>query len=839
MTAIVWLVFSWPLPKYMSDGIPVSSTNIEKDSMRYMIPGDHLQLHYFYWLFDDMLHGNTPLYQNHYEFNLGDDEARRRVGNYNVPFSFIYSFWALFGNSSFAWNMMGISVIWLTCYLTWILARRFTNDDKIAAMAALIAITFPYRWMNLFGGSPMGLAMTWVPMLYLGVDMAIRDRSLKGGIMAAITLIGIFYTDTHIFFFAGLFMPLWGIIALLRSNLPELKLRKTWIKLFAAITPIMIATVLMVLRGMAFKQSKLGSSTMAGGREGSEISIFTATPAGLIQWQAYGKQAHIYLGWVIPILILVGIILALYITYTKRQDRTSLISVTLLGLLVVHTVAIIILAVGSYGPFDGKIFEFFQNHIPIYKMMRQPGKIFALLPTILALAVTVLFSIVATCRRWSPRIITTAMVIAAVAIFVEYASQVRITICLLDREQPAYEAVRIDADKTDGDARAMIIPFWPGDSSWGSIYQYYVSLYHIKMINGYSPVVPKSYVKDIYGLFGRSNIGVLPDFLLDNLLQRNIRYILLHENAFPEQVSPFPVGFTLKRLLNHPRLTLLKHSEHIWSFRIENSPTLRNDIVPEWKSFFPTLEWEFENGTISGGSTIKHEPTASGGTSLLLDNPTQYVTSRMFRAWTAPQSRLHIRARGYGRLQTKLILLASSVTKTTNINSEKWQWYDVSLGNLPERTLCEPSLSVINGSVELDVMQYISGEWVPPRLGETLTLPAAIFFHAGHIMDDFASVKIRRNCEPDDFIFYGPKLPLPIGKYMLQMEYSSQAKPQTNLGTMSVRSRQIKSQSVEVLAGKPATITFEQTLNLPARFNFKFSRNADLIIKQVTIERTQ
>jgi len=851
MTVAVWLVFSWPLPQHISDGIPMSSTNIEKDSMRYMIPGDHLQLHYFYWLFNDMLHGNTPLYHNLYEFNLGDDAARYRIGNYNVPFSFIYAFWALFGNSSFAWNMMGITLIWLTGWLTWILARRFTNDDRIAALAALVSITLPYRWMNLFGGSPMGMAMTWVPLLYLGVDMAIRDRSLKGGLIAGLTLIGIFYTDTHIFFFAGLFMPLWGIVALLRSDLSSLKQRKTWLKISLAMLPILIAAMLMLARGMAVKQSHIGTSTVSDGRSTSVVAIFTATPAGLIQWQACGKQAHIYLGWTIPILITIGLIAAtIFFAITtfknrksnlssdnsEKQTKTaSTIKLTVLILFALHATAIIILAVGSYGPFEGRLFALFRDHIPGYSMMRQPGKIFSLLPTILALTLTALFTITKTYRRFSQRILTAIIAVAAAAIFIEYACQVRITICLLDREQPAYAAIRADADKTDGEARAMIIPFWPGDSAWASIYQYYVSLYHIKMINGYSPIVPKSYVEEIYELLGRSNIGVLPDFLLDNLLQRNIRYILLHENAFPEQVSPFPVGFTLKRLLNHPRLTLLKHAEHIWSFRIEKEPTEKAETLTEWKTFFPTMEWEFENGGTAGSPERLHETTASGGTSLMLENPGQCVTSRIFRAWIAPQSRLSIRARGNGTLQTQLTA-TNTAAETTAIKSTDWKWYDVSMKALPERTLCQPVISLTNGKVELDVMQYLAGEWHTMNPGEELTLPAALFFHAGHITDNYSSVKIRRNCEPDDYIFYGPNLPLPTGRYQIQMDYTSDAEPGTKLGTVSALARQIESSPADVIAGSPAILEFEQTLNLPLRFNFKFTRNADLTIHKITIK---
>jgi hypothetical protein len=836
MSLTVWLIFSWPLPRHISDGIPLSSTNIEKGSMRYMIPGDHLQLRYFYWLFNDMLHGHTPFFQNIYEFNLGDDGARFRVGNYNVPFSFIYAFWALFGNSSFAWNMMGLTLIWITSLLTWILARRFTDDNRIAAVAALISITLPYRWMNLFGGSPMGMAMTWVPLLFLGCDMAVRDRSIKGGLLMALALIGTFYTDTHIFFFTGLFLPLWGVIGLLRSDLSELRERRTWFRIILAVMPIAITCVLLLLRGWMLKQSHLGGTAVDGGRAISEVAIFTATPMGLIQWQACGKQAHIYLGWLLPALLLGGSLVSL-LAARRKPHRIALI---VAGLLILHAVGIVILAVGVYGPFHGKLYELFRDYIPGYSMMRQPGKIFSLLPTILAMAAAVVLTLIKAIPRISAKTFSVMLALAAAGIIFEYGSQVRITICLLEREQPAYAAIRADADRSDGEARAMIIPFWPGDSAWGSVYQYYVSLYHIKMINGYSPVVPKSYVTDIYEKLGRSNIGVLPDDLLDNLLQRNIRYIVLHENAFPEQVSPFPVGFTLKRLLNHPRLTLLKHAQHIWSFRIEKTARPKEPLLSDWQTFFPAREWEFENCATAGHPIITNDAAVSGGRYLILDNPAQCATSRLFRVWQAPQSRLSIRARGQGGAllvelqQTNGVSLDS---RELTINATNWQWYAVALTNLPERTLCAPVFKALDGSIQLDVMQYNAGSWNPPKEGEALRLAPGIFFHAGHLTDDMRSVKLRRDSEPDDYIFYGICLPLPKGRYSITMEYSSPAFPGTKLGEISVKARSVSADPVAVIAGEKAVINFDQTANLPLRFNFKYTRNHDLTITGILLTR--
>ncbi len=838
MTLAVWLVFSWPLPIKLSDGIPMSSTNIEKYGERSMMPGDHLQLHYFYWIFNDMLHGDTPFFHNLYEFNTGDDAARYHVGNYNVPFSFIYAFWALWGNSAFAWNMMGLTVIWITCLLTWILARRFTNSEWIAGLSALVGITVPYRWMNLFGGSPMGYAMTWVPLLLLGIDMVTRDRNIKGGIFAALALTGAFYNDTHIFFFAGLFMPLWGLVGLLRSDLLREPNRKKWTGLILAGMPIVIAAGLLLIRGMGVKASKLSTSMVSEGRAPAEVAIFTAPAEGLFKWHGFGMEAHIYLGWLIPAIITIGILAGGYILIAKRRTSQAT-AMGVISILTLNAVVITILAIGFNGPFDGKLFSLLRDHIPGYSMMRQPGKVFSLLPTVLAMLLATLFTMLHEASRWKPKLMRSIITVLAAAILIEYACQVRITICSLDQKQGAYEAVRLDADKTDGEARAMVIPFWPGDSAWASIYQHYVSLYHIKMLNGYSPIVSKTYRDEIYSTFGRSNVGVLPDDLLDNLLKRNIRYILLHENAFPEQVSPFPVGFTIKRLLNHPRLTLLKHAEHVWSFRVEKTATQSPEQLSDWNTFFPSQEWEFEHGEGMGNPspTRCDEDTASGGGSILLNRPLQSLTTRAFRAWHAPSSRIRIRARGHGILATQLADKPNGLEILTKVNSDAWAWFNIPLTELPERSLCTPVFKATDGHIELDVAQYVAGEWEPLNEGDIRSLPAGIFFHAGHLTEDTTGVHMRKDAEPDSMIFYGPKLPLPCGSYQLQMEYQSDATAGTHLGNLHITGRQLEATPTTVTAGEPASINFKQQLNLPFRFDFEYTRNADIIIKRVIIER--
>ena len=276
----IWTWFSWPLPRYVAFGIPASA-HIEPAEVQPLIPGDHLQFMYYCWLAGDMVFGKTPLFCNLYEFNTGESFAkpsglprsaialrdgesaevpsaqspRDEGGNhqtakedneksgyrpdaYYFPFSLVYALSALSGGRAFGWNITGFISLWLTFFLTWLLIRRYTNETWLAACAALIAITLPFRWINLCGGSPAGFAMMWIPAIFLGIDLAVRDGRSAGGMLAGFSLLFASWTDTHVFFFGALAAPFWALIAIGVGLNGEKKWQDSWQKIFAALLPI-------------------------------------------------------------------------------------------------------------------------------------------------------------------------------------------------------------------------------------------------------------------------------------------------------------------------------------------------------------------------------------------------------------------------------------------------------------------------------------------------------------------------------------------------------------------------------------------------------------------------
>ncbi len=791
-----------------------------------MVNGDHLQLHYFYRLFSDMAIGQTPWFHNLYEFNTGNDAERYSRGNYNIPFSLVYVFWDILGSPAFAWNMLAFTTIWLTLLATWALLRRYTGEP-CAFVGALISITLPYRYIALFGGSPLGHAMLWPPLIVLGLDLAVRDLSFKGGLLAALVLLSAYYNDTRVFLFSVLSAPIWCLLALMRRG-SDWRTAEYGRRLIPRLLPFAGVVIGLALAGMKVKADKFSKTALAGGREIREVAQFSPEPRGLIEWFTFGKEAHAFIGVVIPLILLAGLLAAL-LRIRRHRQAGELRNLLSLLLLVGLATGIAMLALGPNGPWDGFLYMQARRFLPAYDLMRMTAQVYSILPTTLALAAALALGAITRGLVGGKRQVWLAAALGALFV-VEHDLQVRTTVCRLPDQQGAYGAVAEHAARLDRTPRAMILPIWPGDSSWSAIYMHYAILYRIRIINGYSPQVRTDYIDDIFSRLGRSNIAVLPDENLDFLQERGINYIILHEDAFPEQVSPFPVAFTLKRLFNHPRLEFLARDGSIWSFRIMRAPKPGTELKADWKLFFPSLHWELEQSRLVGEDYGK-EISASGGLFARLDSDDK-ISPRPFKPWGAPNPALLVRLRGRGILNV--------FGKRREINSKVWKWERIEVPEIEISELCKPEFKVVGGTIDLDAMLYISGSWPELAQGESIQIPAALFFHAGCLDFETGNVLLRSDYEPDGPILYGPNLPLPRGKYKLKIDFKSPVPPGKQLGRLRARIRGKNYNETPVVSGlSPAVLSFEYPENLPFRCEFYFNRNADTTVRSITITRTE
>ena len=833
ISLVVWMYFSWPLAGHLFDGISASSRNIEAGGVRAMMPSDQLQLLYHFRLFQDMLTGDTPWFHNLYEFNTGNDGERFWPSAYFFPFSLIYAAAASVGGAAFGMNIAGFVSLWLTLLFTWQLLGRLLAKPGVVLMASLISILLPFRWAALMGGSPTGYAMVYVPLLALGIDIAIRDRHWRGGMIAGLAILLACWGDVQTFAFCGLSLPFWCVLSLLVTGEPVHRFREDFWAWARALIPLFVAiAIAFAYRGVL--QPYISGSTMSMGRDPAEIALFSPTWTGLFSWVNRGVNNHVYIGYLLPATLGLGSLCLL----GKRRSAAARDPrfVWPMILVVALILGVCLFALGPHGPMDGLVFRIGRKLVPGMSFLRQPAKAFCLLPTLFALGIS--GALVLLSARWPERR-TQLVMIVPLLILVEYGSQVRATVNLLDPGQGAYYAVAKHAEDRDTVAHALVIPLWPGDSDLVSVYEYFAGMYRIRMVNGYSPVVATAYFEDVFRTFESANQGLVDDRQLDALVEMGVGYILVHEDLFPEKVSPFPVTATLQRLLTHPRVELLRQDESVWAFRILERDEGKGPETSVAESFFPTRRWELEQTAGTRIGAVLNGEGASGPGFARLDGDGQWVATRPTRTGPAPRLRWAVRVRGDGMLRaTCQVEETDLVEKELVVDSETWTWLEVPFFDLDRFGRIALALNWVSGTIDLDMATLTAGRWSPLKPGQKRFIPAISLFHAGYGDGATGQVHFRKRYEPDLAILYGPQLPLEPGDYLVNLQCSGPLEATEEVvGQLRSPDAHVDGEPIDVVPGRPNAASFTVTSNLPVRFEFIYNRAADVVVDELVITR--
>jgi hypothetical protein len=799
-----------------------------------MAPGDHLQFLYYMWLFSDFITGGTPFFYNLYEFNVGDDAARYRPGPYYLPYSLAFALFYQFGNRAIAWNAVSLLALWAACWFTWLLARRYTRSDGVAAVGALLALLFPYQWVQLFGGSPAGFGMTFVPMLLYGLDRAVRDGHMRGGWIAGLAILFAGTTDTHAFFFSALLTPLWCLAAFTQRAEFAWRRPAEWLRPVLALTP----TVL--LAALAFSLTRFGTrhiqqTSVARGRRLQEVEIFSPTLKGLWTWQDYGISHQIFIGLIIVATLGAGL-LGLALRAARARHRESAQRALLLSFIGVVSAIIILLSLGTHGPSEGLPLTLARKYIPGYSMIRQPAKIFVLMPALLAVGLVVAL-------QWAHdqfgRRGHWITAVVALGLCVEYFFQSKPIIGRLDTRNNAYAAAARDAETRSLIPRAIILPIWPGDSHHSSVYQYLASLYRIRMINGYRPFVPTEYIEGVFQPYKSLNLGLATDDQLDSLLARGIEYVILHEDLYPEKVSAFPVGAALAGLLNNPRLTVLAQDGPAWAFRILSYAEARDPVAAHWTTYFPARRLEAERQILQKAARAD-EPSASGKAIVRLHGDASLIT-RPFSARAFSDARWWIRARGKGLLSAERVIHNEPIGAIeAAVDWSDWAWIEIPAGQWDGARELTLNLRASEGEVDVDLLLLSAGEWHLLERGESLDLPAPIFFHAGHTDLAQDAVVFLPHRDRRDLIFYGPKLPMHPGRYTIEIDATLEQRSSGYGGTwVAACPEGHEINRAEMNANRKTMFTVDIPSNMPFLLAFFYAAEEEVSIKRVRFTRVE
>lgn len=840
ITLIIWTIFSWPLPKYVHHAIPGGAyPRAPQATIEPMAPGDHLQLLFNFWLFADTLAGHTPWGENRYEFNAGEGRELRYPDPYFLPMTLVYALGQWIGGEAFGWNLTGIVSLWLTYWFTWALLKRFTRDPWITGLLCALAIAWPYRWVALCGGSPTGFSMAWVPMLLLGIELAVHDNRIRGGWLAALAMAFAYCTDTHAFFFAVLLLPCWCLFAFLRRPAFAWRDWRAYLRLGLMLVPIAITILLGILQT---QHGQVANRTTPDGKSETrsmhEILLYSPEAIGLLNPSAGGPSSQIYVGYAIVAMLALGLaaLLMLCVRAPRQHAPRLLIFVPLsAGLL-----GLIVLALGPRGPWSGSVFLWLRELVPPYAMIRQPAKVLLLLPTLFAVTTAIGMAALADLR--SRRTARLALGALALWALVDFHQRAQPMISPLDKHQEAYAAVVTQSGDAGRVPRALILPLWPGDSHYTSVYEYYVTLSRVRMMNGYRPLIPPGYVLDVFKRFETGNQGELSDMQLDELLRRGVHHILLHADLYPEQVSAFPAAQVVAKLLSHPRLRLLRQDRAVWAFTIlpanaEVTPSVAAPLTCD--VWFSARSMELEETSPPSGVTLP-DPMASAGHAQMLDTPGDRLAHDFGGNVPAlPDTRYLVRARGEADFECQ-VLTDGTTTATipATLSSTNWTWLTFSCGAFTPAATNTVNLVLRSGRAEFDMGLLTAGNWPAFTPGESRVLDAACFFYAGFTDADRSSVVLHPEYCRRGYVLYGPKLPVPQGRYAVTLRYASDAPAGTDLGNWIVSCPEVRElMHLPIRAGMPCRGEFAIDNELPLLMVLDFYAAGPLTLHDVTLER--
>lgn len=809
---LLWACMTRPLPSHFSTAMPCHERRTPgTPAVSEIVPGDHIQLLYHFWLCRDMLAGKTPAFSNVYEFNTGDDGARRQFAPYYIPFSIVYALVSsVFGHAA-GWNAAGLVAFLFGLFGFFALARRYARSDAVAGMVAVVAAAFPYRWITFLGGSPTGFASCLVPWLLFGLDRAVRDTRPSGGFIAGAVLFLSFCSDLHVFYFSALLTPCWCIFAWLADDKPLVPDGKRLLAVFRALLPAIALAAAAALLSSAASGS-LEKSSMAGGRSLKELKLFSPIKSALFRWQHLGPSNHIFSGTGLALLLGFG-----YIAFAQgggdgnpAARRRSRLLVALLTLAIV---AVVLLALGTYGPLNALPIRAARKLIPKYRMIRQPMKIFCILPPLICVLLAILYRRLATARTATRH----TAILLAVAAVAEQALWLRPALCELPDNLPAYaEAAAYARDHGVEKPHAVCLPLWPGDSHFSSIYEYGALTSRIRLVNGYAPAVPGDYYEKVFSKLSSLNNGVMDEEQRQLLLSIGVNLVIFHEQPYPSKVSPFPSAVALRLLRGNPALKEIAARDGVFAFAMTGEKADPGvgygDAHPDF-SFPAAYQWP-----MSRLSDPDREP----------GHAREYRTHVRAPVPIAPGMCYKLLLSGGGKLR-------GDCGHEVEVPDEP-AWVSV-----PFTDPMGESFRIAEGDPVAHHALIAAGDDVTfnPAISN-FTWRAADLFHFGYSKEGSVSFDSKRN--PAGLLIYGPDLPFPAGRYTATITgrfAPGNAFVASTIGDGGIRLAYAPLPAEDGAGSSTTSVSFQHDGSLPLRLEYHFAGVGDARVDSFSLTREE
>ena len=266
--------------------------------------------------------------------------------------------------------------------------------------------------------------------------------------------------------------------------------------------------------GLLAETVVIAGTTESGGRSLEEVGFYSADPVDFLsRWRLHGPERFVYLGWLLPVLAAVGVVVL------ARRRRGLAI---LLGLAALVPA---LLALGTNLPF----YETLRDIFPPLRYPRVPGRFLPLANLALAALAAVAVALIVARFEGRRRLAVAAAVLALVAadllVFPLRSSDA-------DPDNPAYAAL---ADS--GPGRVLELPiFQRGTAQFGSVYQYYTQQAPRERPTGYA-LAPER-VFEFTERYNRLDCGAWLEEDRSELERLGIRSIVWHGGLYEQSETP-------------------------------------------------------------------------------------------------------------------------------------------------------------------------------------------------------------------------------------------------------------------------------------------------------------
>jgi len=200
------LLASWPLPKYITTGVPYTMAARSDERVAGMVQGDHLQYMYHLGQLRFAAEGHAPWFRNTYEF--AGEYGFTEIYAY-FPTALVY--WPLsYVSEAFAFNAIVLLSFVGTMIAGYGLARAWGANRGGAFCAGIVLTLFPSRLGSLLGGHPAGSAFFLFPMAWWGLEKNWRTGRAAWGWLAAACFVVLARLEPHHLFYFCFLLPLWA-----------------------------------------------------------------------------------------------------------------------------------------------------------------------------------------------------------------------------------------------------------------------------------------------------------------------------------------------------------------------------------------------------------------------------------------------------------------------------------------------------------------------------------------------------------------------------------------------------------------------------------------------------